>query len=93
MILQKLASEVTPEIIKDMMIPTIDSMASDTIPNIRFNVAKCYESMAPLMTTPDLVNVKNKILKPTLKRLNEDPDSDVRYYSSRALAVGKLLIN
>jgi len=71
------------------MIPTIDSLASDKIPNIRFNVAKCYESMAPLMTTPELINIKNKVLKPTLKNLNEDPDNDVRYYASKALVVGK----
>jgi len=71
------------------MIPTINSLASDPIPNIRFNVAKCYESMAPLMTTPDLVNIKNNVLKPTLKILNEDPDNDVRYFASKALVVGK----
>jgi len=69
------------------MIPTINSLASDPIPNIRFNVAKCYESMAPLMKTPELETIKNNILKPTLKILNEDPDNDVRYYASQALVV------
>jgi len=71
------------------MIPTINSLASDPIPNIRFNVAKCYETMAPFLTTPELVALKESVLKPTLKILNEDPDNDVRYYASKALAAGK----
>lgn len=41
--MQTLAPVVTLDIIKEHILPIMDRLVSDPIPNIRFNVAKSYE--------------------------------------------------
>jgi serine/threonine-protein phosphatase 2A regulatory subunit A len=56
-------------------------MASDTVPNIRFNVAKTLQSLIPLLDN----NVIQTQVKPCLTKLYEDSDRDVKYYATLAL--------
>jgi hypothetical protein len=51
------------------------------VPNVKFNVAKMLERMAPL-TDPTVVE---STIKPALRELTEDGDVDVRFYAAQAL--------
>lgn len=80
-----IAHAVTPEVLKDFVEPTIRGLASDPVPNIRFNVAKAYEVLIPILKKQELHNLVMDNVKPALMKLNEDTDIDVRFFASRAL--------
>jgi len=82
-----LAQALTPEMIAEIIIPTIANLSDDPIPNIRFNVAKSFEQLIPLMKTPQLQKAKEEIVKPTLMKLYEDTDNDVKFFANRALSI------
>lgn len=63
------------------MLPLVIRLASDSVPNIRFNVAKTLHSLIPHL---DSQTVQTKV-KPCLTKLFEDPDRDVKFYASQAL--------
>lgn len=66
------------------LLPVLLSFATDAVPNLRFNLAKALEKLAPsLADEPALVA---SAVKPALTSLLQDRDDDVRYYSRRALA-------
>jgi serine/threonine-protein phosphatase 2A regulatory subunit A len=81
-----MAKALTPVIIKESVLPTIIEMSQDSIPNIRFNVAKSLESLIPLLkkdsSTEELLNSS---VKPTLEALSLDQDVDVKFFATRAL--------
>ena len=52
------------------------------VPNIKFNVAKMLERLIPLVDA----SVVEHTIKPCLLELNEDSDTDVRFYAKQALA-------
>mmetsp|Transcript_12719 Transcript_12719/g.18353 ORF Transcript_12719/g.18353 Transcript_12719/m.18353 type:complete len:80 (+) Transcript_12719:1-240(+) len=56
-------------------------MAIDGVPNIRFNVAKSLQVMAPAC---GLQAYKTQIC-PVLRVLVKDPDRDVRYFAEKSL--------
>ncbi|KAF9164346.1 hypothetical protein DFQ26_001557 [Actinomortierella ambigua] len=81
-----MASAVTPEVIRDYILPTVTNLVTDPIPNIRFNVAKSIEALIPVLAqNPDTRPLVDQQLKPALVRLSEDPDNDVRFFAHRAL--------
>ncbi|KAF9103423.1 hypothetical protein BGX29_003383 [Mortierella sp. GBA35] len=81
-----MAPAVTPEVIRDYILPTVTNLVSDPIPNIRFNVAKSIEALIPvLMQNPDTAPLVDQQLKPALVKLSEDSDNDVRFFSQKAL--------
>ncbi|KAF9117401.1 hypothetical protein BGW39_002217 [Mortierella sp. 14UC] len=81
-----MAPAVTPEVIRDYILPTVTNLVSDPIPNIRFNVAKSIEALIPvLMQNPDTALLVDQQLKPALIKLSEDSDNDVRFFSQKAL--------
>lgn len=61
-------------------------LATDSIPNIRFNVAKSLEVLAITYgkSTEGHLLVQQKIL-PVLEQQKNDQDADVRYFAMRAL--------
>ena len=63
------------------MLPLVMRLAQDTVPNIRFNVAKTLSTLIPLM---DGAVVQSKV-KPCLAKLFDDTDRDVKFYASQAL--------
>ena len=72
-------------------------MEHDPIPNIRFNVAKTHQrtshisprlipELIPLLRSdPNGVTLLNDIVKPSLLRLKDDSDGDVRFYANQAI--------
>lgn len=54
---------------------------SRKVPNIRFNVAKGLEIMAPICGSA----VCDSQLRPVLAMLEEDEDRDVRYFATKAI--------
>lgn len=84
--LQTLAHAVNAEVLKDPLIPTVIHLANDPIPNIRFNVAKALEQIIPLAKKAGLSSLITEQVKPSLLKLNEDADQDVRFFAQRAIA-------
>lgn len=81
-----IAPSVTAEIVRDLILPALEGLVNDPIPNIRFNVAKSMEPLTEaLRKSPDTAGLEMTIIKPTLNRLEEDPDPDVRYFAHRSL--------
>jgi len=76
-----LASVVGQDVICDSMLPLVIRMATDQVPNIRFNVAKTLRVLIPLLDGA----VVQKTIKPTLTTLFEDVDRDVKYFAGQAL--------
>jgi serine/threonine-protein phosphatase 2A regulatory subunit A len=72
--------------IRDEILPCLITLSKDLIPNIRFNVAKSLEVVAPLLKKSHAQVVKDQI-KPVLVKLADDADADVKHYGKRALIV------
>jgi len=85
--LTTVAPAITPEIIQKQVFPMLETLAMDPIPNIRFNVAKSLESMVPLLLGKDeeAKQMVDTRVRPTLAKLEEDSDNDVKYFAQRAL--------
>jgi len=71
------------DVIHNSMLPLVIRMADDPVPNIRFNVAK---TMGILVKHLDATTIQTKV-KPTLTKLYEDADRDVKFYASQALSL------
>ena len=65
------------------VLPLVLEMASDIVPNIRFNVAKELQSMTPVCG----VNAYESQVLPVLNLLMDDDDRDVRFYAEKAVSV------
>ena len=63
------------------MLPTVLNLASDPVANVRFNVAKTLNKMCPHVGSSALQTQ----VKPALEKLNQDADSDVKFFSAEAL--------
>ncbi|KAJ6519829.1 armadillo-type protein [Mycena sanguinolenta] len=81
-----IAPSLNLDIVRSEIIDPLLQLASDPIPNIRFNVAKALEVLA---TTYGPVPSGNEFLQtrivPTLEQQKNDQDADVRYFAARAL--------
>jgi len=72
-----------PKSVVDVMLPVVISLAGDSVANVRFNVAKTLQKIAPVL---DENTIKTQI-KPVLDKLNGDNDVDVKYFAQEALTV------
>ena len=79
---QVLAEVCGPEITTKVMLPTVLAMANDNVANVRFNVAKTLQRIGPYLE-PNAVQTQ---VRPILEKLNTDPDVDVQYFASEAIA-------
>ncbi|CAG8524239.1 10464_t:CDS:10 [Paraglomus brasilianum] len=80
-----MAPAVTPEVIRDYILPTVNNLVTDPIPNIRFNVAKSYEVLIPVLKQSQETGILlDTQVKPALDKLKEDMDADVKYFAERA---------
>lgn len=86
-----MATSLTPDIIKEKVLDTVLELVDDPIPNVRFNVAKSLEVLAPILkqdpTTAALVDTQ---VAEVLKKLSQDKDVDVRWFAEKALLSGIL---
>jgi serine/threonine-protein phosphatase 2A regulatory subunit A len=92
-----MAGVVPVNVIATYIIPLINELERDPIPNIRFNVAKTHQrtslnsflilELIPLLKDdPNGISLLNEIVKPSLLRLKDDSDGDVRFYANQAIA-------
>ncbi|GJQ65694.1 putative serine threonine protein phosphatase 2a regulatory subunit a [Trypoxylus dichotomus] len=84
-----LAEACGSDISTRLLLPTVLTMANDKVANVRFNVAKTLQKIAPQLDQ----SVIQPQVKPVLDKLNVDVDVDVKYSASEAIAgiAGKLL--
>jgi len=68
------------DITERLLLPTVLGMATDSVANVRFNVAKTLHHIISVL--PSSTNQGQ--VKPCLDKLNNDSDFDVRYYASEA---------
>lgn len=78
-----LAEVMGPESVVKLMLPVVIGLADDSVANVRFNVAKTLQKIAPAL---DESTIKSQI-KPVLDKLNGDTDVDVKYFAQEALTV------
>lgn len=82
--------------IEQLLLPTIIKLSEDSVPNVRFNVAKTLgqidieakvmeEKVSQFNTISMVVYFIFFKVKPALKTLSEDKDADVVYYANQAL--------
>ena len=75
----KMAMEMDPSIAQTEVLPLILEMATDTVANIRFNVAKSLGEIGPICE----LNVYRQQIHPILTLLQDDSDRDVRFYAEK----------
>merc|ERR1719362_2701236 len=68
------------DITERQLLPTVLQMATDSVANVRFNVAKTLQQIATILPGP----IKQSQVRPVIDKLNTDSDFDVRYYASEA---------
>ncbi|OCH96167.1 ARM repeat-containing protein [Obba rivulosa] len=81
-----IAPSLTLEIIRGDILETLLQLGGDTIPNIRFNVAKALEVLVETFGgTPDGRQLVQQKIIPVLDIEKNDQDADVRFFASHAL--------
>lgn len=78
----RMIGEMDPSIAQIEVLPILLEMATDSVPNIRFNVAQSLGSMGSIC---DVTTYEQQVL-PVLSLLQEDLDRDVRFYADKAAA-------
>ena len=63
------------------MMPTVIGLASDSVPNVKFNVAKTLMRIGQWL---DQATIQQQV-KPVLEKLKQDADSDVQYFAAEAI--------
>lgn len=82
-----IAPSLNLEIVRAEIINPLLLLASDPIPNIRFNVAKSLEVLAATFnnTSPEGHEFVQQQIVPVLDQQKNDQDADVRFFATRAL--------
>ncbi|KAI0033171.1 ARM repeat-containing protein [Vararia minispora EC-137] len=74
------------DIVRSEIMEALLHLATDSIPNIRFNVAKSMEVLSTSYGgTPDGKEFIQQKVVPVLEELKIDQDADVRYFATHAL--------
>lgn len=64
-------------------------LKDDSIPNVRFNVAKSLEVLTPILKNePESAGLISSQVAPALQKLSSDGDVDVKWFAERALLAG-----
>ncbi|EIE84536.1 hypothetical protein RO3G_09246 [Rhizopus delemar RA 99-880] len=87
--LTTMAVSLTPEIIRDKVLPTVIGLVEDPIPNVRFNVAKSLEVLTPILKqNPDTAQLVSTKVNEALQKLSQDSDVDVKWFAEKAILLG-----
>lgn len=81
--IKSVSSLFSTEFMLSTVIPCINDMASDRVANIRLNVVKTIKDIFLSVKDPQAKDS----LKISLRLLNKDEDTDVRFYAEQALRV------
>lgn len=79
----RMAVEMDPAVASIEVLPIVLEMATDVVPNIRFNVAKELGPMAKVCGP----KVYEQQIYPVLALLQDDPDRDVRFYAEQSARI------
>ena len=82
LLFQVLSEACGADVTGKVLLPTVISMASDNVANVRFNVAKSLQKLTPRMEA----QATHSAIKPVLDKLITDTDVDVKYFATEALA-------
>jgi serine/threonine-protein phosphatase 2A regulatory subunit A len=87
-----MAPALDVDVIRSSVLATIIALASDRIPNIRFNVAKALEVLAASLAgqAGGKELVAEGIL-PSLEKLRADTDADVRFFAEKASITAQMV--
>ena len=77
----RLFGKVQDSMVNNKLFSYLLKLATDPVPNIRFNVSKAIELIGPKLSTRNKMDIKD-VLK---KMAQSDPDFDAQYYAQRAL--------
>lgn len=77
-----LAEACGAEMTTRLLLPTVLLLATDSVANVRFNVAKTLQKISPYL---EATAIETQV-KPALEQLNGDPDVDVKHFASEAIA-------
>lgn len=84
----KIIPVVDVDTVVSSILPFVNQLVLDSVPNIRFNVAKLYLVVAQTLAasgTPSSAALVSSDILPKLKKLRDDDDVDVRFYASRSI--------
>lgn len=86
--ISKLTPELEPAVITKKILPFLNLLIADPVPNLRFNVAKSYlvaaETLVKSGSSEDIKAIEAEII-PNVNVLVNDSDVDVRYYGQKSL--------
>lgn len=85
--LTALVPVVSFTVVAEQILPFVSHLADDAVPNIRFNVAKSYCAIVESLSkdSTDYNDLIQKKIIPSLKKLVQDEDIDVRYFATQSL--------
>lgn len=89
-----MAPALDVDVIRSEVLAVVIALASDRIPNIRFNVAKALEVLAVRLGT--LSGGRELIeqgVMPSLEGLLKDKDADVRFFAEKATGIARDILN
>ncbi|KAH8925121.1 ARM repeat-containing protein [Atractiella rhizophila] len=80
-----MAPALTIESIRGPVLDAVVQLTSDPIPNIRFNVSKALEVISSVVAgQPGGKELAQSIILPSLEKLRQDRDADVRFFADKA---------
>lgn len=81
----RMAVEMEPAVAQVELMPLLLEMATDPVPNIRFNVAKSLAELGPVILQGHFASaVYEQQVHPILTLLQDDSDRDVRFFADNA---------
>eukprot|EP00535_Pseudo-nitzschia_heimii_P006404 CAMPEP_0197189352 /NCGR_PEP_ID=MMETSP1423-20130617/19606_1 /TAXON_ID=476441 /ORGANISM="Pseudo-nitzschia heimii, Strain UNC1101" /LENGTH=680 /DNA_ID=CAMNT_0042641439 /DNA_START=259 /DNA_END=2301 /DNA_ORIENTATION=+ len=75
----RIFTKMDPSVAQIEVLPIVLEMATDTVANIRFNVARVLGEMGPICEP----SVYQQQIHPILALLRDDPDRDVRFFAGK----------
>ena len=92
----KLVPVVDPALLVDKILPFINPLSADSVPNIRFNVAKSYATVVEVLLQAQYAELPKVVadnILPNLVVLLNDSDVDVVFYAKESIAKIKQMSN
>lgn len=85
--IRTMAPALDVDVIKGPVLDTVIQLVTDPIPNIRFNTAKAFQTLAITVAgQPGGKEVARDKILPNLAKLRDDPDADVKFFTEEAMA-------